>query len=109
MKSNHNENNLLSLENMIKLSWCTMINKSTLGFHSQYFQNIVFTNLNHDINTRNKEYNLDAPFYTLKTSKNSIFCNGINYWNQNSIGKFKTEPLKFKSKMKNYLLNQQME
>ena len=105
----YDENKLLSLDNMIKLSWCTMINKCTLGFHSSDFKNRVFVKLDHDKNTRNKEYNLNAPCYTLKPSKTSIFCNGINFWNQNNIGKLKSEPSQFKTKMKNYLLEQQID
>ena len=109
LKPLYNENKLLTLENMINLSWCTMINKCVLGFHSTDFKDNVFASLTHTKDTRNKAYNLNAPRYTLRTSKNSIFCNGINFWNQNSIGKFKSEPLQFKNKVKDYLLKRQIE
>ena len=109
VKPLYDDNKLLTLENMIKLSWCIMINKCVLGFHSKDFKDNVFTTLKHKKNTRNKEYNLNAPCYTIKTSKNSIFCNGITFWNQNSIGKFKSEPSLFRNKVKKYLLQSQIE
>jgi hypothetical protein len=108
VKPLYDNNNFLSLNNIIKLSWGCMIKKCLLGHHSMEFEENVFKKQNHRFVTRSKECNLVLPFFTLQSTRNSIFFSGIISWNQNKVGEIHEMSLNaFKNNLKKFLLNNQ--
>ena len=81
----YNQSGFLLLDNIKKLRWGCMIKNVCLGNSPLNFQENMFPLISHDYNTRCNNDKLKTPFFSLKSSRASIFYSGINFWNSNFI------------------------